>query len=476
MLRTLRRYVYQVIKRMERAIDHVGTESVPTLRTMKIFRKELTSQYPASVLAIELARPEKIVYSINGNRSESPQKFLTQVEQVAEKIGLTRVADISYLSPAPYPVYQSCRPAVYLSQVYGQNSGAQGKGSTSIQAKISCIMESIEGYCAEPRVPDLVRGTYNFLRHQHLIVNPTCFIHRSKRAPHTDEPLMWTPAYSTRIECTVLVPAEAVYFPFISNYYETRGIFISGSSGLAAGATYLEATIHALYELIERYYIYCMEVGMVNIEALFEHELNDTLLQSLGDRNGADYLIQLYCLQLPNIKNLPMIQCCLVTGDAVYSGWGCSATLDISLSRAISEALQARATHISGSREDMGQHSVSNSTEDGTDEFFGRSVQPEERTLHLNDLRRLVHNHQFTSLNEEYAFIKAWLSDMGLDNILIANLTRHGIDIPVVKAIIPNMEAMSKLKLDPENDFTDLSPLSHQFSIKSKKYQAEETA
>lgn len=438
---------------------------------MKTTLQELTSQYPALILRDELARDQKIVYSLNGNRAQEPEVFLRHIEAVASKVGVARVADISHLSPTPFPVYQSCRPNLYLHVGYGQNSGAQGKGASHTQARISCIMETIESYCCEPRVPNLVRASYNFLRHQHAVLDPGLFVRRTQLPPSADEPLMWTPAYSLRAQCSVLLPAEAVYFPFVTRHYQTRPIFLSGTNGLASGATYLEATIHALYELIERYYIYRMEQGSLRFAALFEREVTDSSVQNLFDPETSDCVIQLYSMHLPELKDLPMIRCCLISGDMFYSGWGCSATVDISIARAISEALQCRATHISGSREDMQSHTMGDSEhavleEEDEDDFFGRCEQPVERNLHLQDLRQQVHDQQFSSLNQELEFIRAWLAELGLDNIFLANLTRHGVDIPVIKAIIPGLAVPKDFMQEAHDDVNDTSIHLRQFSLR----------
>lgn len=435
--------------------------------------RELTSQHDTMVLDAELRRAQPVVYSVNGNRSSDDKAFLKRIEQIAPRAGITRVADISDLSPTSFPVYQSCRPNLYLSAAYGQNTGAQGKGALSTQARISCLMEAIESYCVEPRTPNLLRGTYDYLHQHHLIVDPRCFVQRTAKPLGTDEPLMWTPVYSTRLRRPVLVPAEAVYFPFIPSYFGTRSAFIAGSNGLASGASYLEATLHALYELIERYYIHRMETGDLTIEALFECEIDDPRLQATLDPSHCDGVVQLYCLRLPGAGNLPMVRCCFITGDTFYSGWGCSSTVDISIARAVSEAFQCRATHISGSREDMKPHTTGVSTAGAQDDdIFGRCEQPSERTMHLCDLRKQVHDRQFLCLRDEYDFVLGWLEERGFGNVLIANLSRHGIDLPVVKAIIPHMELPAEFKVPPRDDVHERSPYHLQYGAPLPSWEA----
>ncbi|QDQ82227.1 YcaO-like family protein [Paraburkholderia megapolitana] len=429
--------------------------------------RELISQYPALTLREELARQEPVVYSANGNRSFDGEAFLARIERIAPLVGITRVADISRLSPTPFPVYQSCRPNLHLSADYGQNSGAQGKGATQTQARISCLMEAIESYCVEPRVPQLLRASWDYLRRQRLAVRPDQFIQRAEHSLGIDDQLMWTPAYSVRLQCEVYVPAEAVYFPFIPSYYDTGAGFISGSNGLASGATYLEATVHALYELIERYYVSRMEAGGLALEALYEDEIEDPSLRAALGQESSDYIIQLYAFFLPGLTNLPMVRACLISGDTFYSGWGCAGTVDIAVSRAVSEALQCRATHISGSREDMKMHTFASASVDPEDEVFGLCIQPEERTLHMEDFRRRVHDHRFSNLGEELRFVFSWLFELGHDNVLVANLTRRGVDVPVVKVLIPSLDVPKEFKCAKFANKEDRAPFHRQYRIDS---------
>ena len=64
-----------------------------------------------------------------------------------------------------------------------------------------------------------------------------------------------------------------------------------------------------------------------------------------------------------------------------------------------------------------------------------------------------VHDKHFSSLNQEYKFLVNWVHELSFDRIFVANLTRIGIDIPVVKVIIPEMR--------PEEEYRSSSILTH---------------
>jgi ribosomal protein S12 methylthiotransferase accessory factor len=398
-------------------------------------------------LRLGLRALDRIVYSANGNRAMTGKAFLRKIEKIAPRVGLTRVANISYLSPANYPVFQSCRPNVLYHYRTGQNTGAQGKGPNLTQATISCIMETIEHYCCEPRTPTLIRASYNFLRSHHQVLDPqrcVCAIHDGEEVdpPDHHEPLVWTPAYCVELDAEVLVPAQLVYFPIIPDLHLTRSFFPGGSNGLASGATYLEATIHALYEVIERYYTSLLQDGKLKVEAIHEEELANAGIQEFLSGPMQDLELQVYAGEIAGIRNLPYIFCIIAGSDRfAYGGYGCSATVDISIDRAISEALQGHATLISGSREDMDGKAREKSTAPRDIPFFGKTDQPDKRTLRVREFRKRVHDRSFATLNDEYKFLVDWIHKLGFEQIFFANLTRVGIDIPVVKAIIPEMQA-----------------------------------
>ncbi len=425
---------------------------------------ELGRQHSPAVLGAELRADHHVVYSDNGNRATRGRVFLNRLERLRSLTGVRRVGDISALGESTYPVFQSCRPNLFFHADYVQNTNAQGKGGSATQAKISCLMESIEVYCSEPRAADLMRASFRFLSEQHVVLDPrTIVARRAARRASPVEPLMWTPAYSVRLGRPAWVPAELVYYPFIASSYRTRPIFVIGSNGLASGGTYLEAVIHALYELVERYYQHELEAGRVRLEALFEKQLAHPGVDAYLRKRGPQSELQLYSVELPGVHNLPVIMCCLMEGGLVHVGWGCSGSVDMSIGRAFSEALQAQATVVSGAREDVALPSVRARAKSAAESVLGRTRQPGKRTLSREALSARVADHAFATLRAEYDFLLQWLAALGYDNIFLANLTRHGIDIPVVKAIIPQLQVPEHFRRPSRRAHRSPNPFERQY-------------
>jgi len=252
------------------------------------------------------------------------------------------------------------------------------------------------------------------------------FTHAAPPAP--DEPLMWTEAWETKLNATVLVPAQSVLFPFLPGDYATRTVFPGGTNGLASGATYLEAVVHGLYEVIERHYKHEWERGRATAERFHLKELID-LHEHVSE--ASDYGIMVHALRLPGGSDLPVVMCHItdLASDRRYLGVGCCATVDVAVTRAISEAWQAVATTASGAREDIGRDK----------ESAAPPALPQERTLRVAAYRDTVVDRVFASLHEEYELIVGWLAERGFHSVCVANLTRRGVDVPVVKVIVPGL-------------------------------------
>jgi YcaO-like protein with predicted kinase domain len=400
---------------------------------------ELLARYPAEDIGAHLGDDRHVAFRENGNRIADPGAMIARLEPLLERVGITRVADVSALSTHPFPVFQAVRPNLHFHTRVGQNTGSQGKGPSAPQARVSAAMEALEGYCAEPRGPiALVRGSFELLHRQHVVLDPRALQRRAWAAPPAlDEPLMWTDAFCPSLGEPALVPAEAVFFPFLPEDYATRTIFPCGSNGLASGATYLEAVTHALYELIERHYLCEWQEGRAAIERCHLQGLVDIADHA---ENAPDFELALHALSLPSAPNFPVMVCALtdVAANKRFTGAGCAGAIETAVSRAVSEAWQAATTVASGAREDLAQPAHASAPS------F-----PEERTLRAEELRARVVDRSFTSLREEYHSLLSWLRSHRMERVLIANLTRVGVDVPVVKAVVPGLTWNAALRDPP---------------------------
>jgi ribosomal protein S12 methylthiotransferase accessory factor len=403
--------------------------------------QELITQKSVDELREHLLDEDRVVYRENGNRAADGKAFLKKIQALSPAFGVTRVAEISQLAETAFPVFQATRPNLLHHAAVGKNTGAQGKGPTRTQAMLSCLMETMESFCDESRNVHLVRGSYEFLREQHALLHPGLMIHRpGVRPPADDETLLWSPVYHVESDSAVLAPAELVYADLPVDSYRVRPVFPTSSNGLAAGATYLEAVIHGLYEVIERMYVRLAESGAARIEALFEsdYELFDAAEFNKGE--GHEFELQLFAVKIRRIKNIPMVVCFLAGDQESYEGGGCCGDVDTAIMRAISEAMQCYATNISGSREDLAQIEMQESARDHPLET------PRRRSLRIESYKKQVSDRKFAALRDEYRALVDWVHAAGHKTICVANLTRTGLEIPTVKVIVPGMPARESVR------------------------------
>lgn len=388
-------------------------------------RPELGAAYSAGELLPALERSEAVAYRENGNRAAQPADVLKELERLMPLVGATRLAEISQLAVHGMPVYQSTRPAPYGHTIGGTTTGAQGKGPTAAQARISCLAETVEGYCLEPKNEHMIRASYDFLRNHQAVADPRQFTRAiGVRPVRVHEPLMWTEALCLEQKATVLVPAELVFFDFFAADYATRSAFPCTTHGAGAGATYLEAVTHALYECIEGHYEAAIESGAVRPRRL-RHELE-------GHWAGSEVDIRLYTVLLPGIENMPFVFSIADCGHTSFLGSGCFSSVNTAVKRAVSEVVQAISTAYSGSREDLEE-------DEGEQDWDPEDYGP--RSISCAEYRSRVVSRRFNDLRSEYRFLLRWLHGAGFPLTYVANLTRRGIEFPVVKAIVPGMLA-----------------------------------
>lgn len=414
-----------------------------------------------------LLETNPIIYRENGCRSVLAEEFLPRALEVGKKIGVTRLASISQLSDIDYPVVQSTRPHIFDHINAAMNTGSQGKGPSLTQATISCLMESLEAYAMETRDPRLIRGSFAELSKSYVVLDPEfCVLAFNADECKKDEAILWTDSYCPDLDCTVLVPAESVYFPMKAESYQTAHHFQRGYNGLAAGATYLDATIHGLYELIERRLKAETERGTA---PSYEVSLESCpSLKKLSAALDGRAKVQLFFVKSKELPEIPYFEAKIETSQSrIHHGYGCCLDVDIAMERALSEAVQTQATVDSTSREDM-VHQFKDSRFYKDKIFFAKAFSvwhhnknkahhyahaPRpyfKKILPIEILKEMTGHAKYTSLQEEYSLLKNWMAKAGFPLHYICNMTPIGIDIPVVRVLVPNM-CPSEAFLSPRN-------------------------
>lgn len=389
---------------------------------------------------IDLQTPVTKGYSKGTHRLYSPAETVEKAWQFAPVMGITRIANVTGLDVIGIPVVMSVRPNSRSVAV------SQGKGLTLDAAKASGLMEAIELYHAENITLPLKYGSYEDLRYTHPIVE----VWRLPRArgAHFDgyKPMLWVEGYDIMAGGSKWVPFELVHTNYTTPEVSPNPSFIMTSNGVASGNHILEACIHAINELVERDAI-----------TLWHHLSREERLNTLLDLNSVDsedcrWLLQklddagmdVYVWHQPTDINLPTFRCEIHQREqnpfhkrSRFSGFGTHLTREVALSRAITEAAQSRLTIISGVRDDLTsmEYEAPNITQ--ANKAYLEKITTAKPTLQFSDL----HNYPHSTLNEDIEQQLRLLKATGLDEVVVVDLTRPEFNIPVVRVVIPGLEA-----------------------------------
>src|SRR5262249_49927236 len=125
------------------------------------------------------------------------------------------------------------------------------KGLDHDAAKASALMESIETWHGERVAVPLRYESYSALRSTHAAADPVELALSAGNTPRHDVPYLWARGWDLIGEEWTYVPYELVStnFVFPPGY---RPTFSVTTNGLASGNNLLEASTHALAEVIER--------------------------------------------------------------------------------------------------------------------------------------------------------------------------------------------------------------------------------
>ena len=373
------------------------------------------------------------VYMNDTQRTVSPEETLARVERVLPAAGITRVADITNLDRIGIPVFSSIRPTAGAGAVSVYN----GKGATPAEAKVSAMMEGIERYSAELDSRTLLVSPYSRLCGGEIsVLDPARLILPAGSIP--DAPIPWVTGYDLGAEEEILVPASAVFHPLPREYPQ---LFRTSTNGLASGNTREEAVFHALMEIIERDAWSLAEVTRDTGPQV--GEIDDPLAGSLLEKFGAAG-VEVTVKDITSDIGIPTIAA--VSDDTLLQdpalltiGMGTHTSARIAVLRALTEVAQSRLTQIHGAREDTTVADI-------------RKKMGYERTKRMNrywfsshETRRFAEIPSFDTSDflEDIDRARERLKEAGLPQVIVVDLTRESIGVPVVRVIVPGLEVFA---------------------------------
>jgi ribosomal protein S12 methylthiotransferase accessory factor len=285
------------------------------------------------------------VFFTGTHRVRRPEDTWAAIEPLLPRYGITRIADVTGLDVLGIPVMMAVRPLARSLTV------SQGKGHTPLLARISAAMESLELWHAE-NVPLSPVHRATPARELGLPYEIAGIVTDAGSLVTEQTPLDWVESLDTDSGRPVPVPWPVVSLPHQVRPWAPPG-FLWSSNGLASGNSRAEATLHAIYEVIERDALSRIPRG-APWHYLEPGSLADDVCAPLIDRiraAGATVRITTVASQF----GVPCFAARVWSQDfpLACGGWGTHLDPYVALSRALTEAVQSRLTGIAGSRDDL---------------------------------------------------------------------------------------------------------------------------
>jgi len=367
----------------------------------------------------------------------SAKDTLSRVYPIKHKFGITRVANVTGLDRVGLPVVMATRPNARSIAV------SQGKGLTLDQAKASATMEAIEIWHAENIDKPVFFSSVADLSRNHRCVDFAALPSTPGRVPEQTERLHWVEALELISGQNVLVPLEMVHADYTHPVSSDAGCFPASTNGLASGNHILEAICHGICEVIER-----------DALAVWHHLPPDRqrasriAIETVDDVH-ADRALQMFrkadldCIVWDVTSDIDIASfVCIVKepgAERGHLGLGSGTHPDraVALRRALTEAAQTRLNYISGAREDLSIAEFDDEGRAQKSDAFADLLSECTHTRSFGD----VTNRTNEDLESDLEWLKDRLQLAGIDQIAVVDLTRPEFDIPVVRVIVPGVEA-----------------------------------
>ncbi len=386
-------------------------------------------------LSSDAALGDAKVYRGGTHRSRRPEETLRAFLPHAERMGITRLANVTGLDSIGIPVYMACRPLSRSIAV------SQGKGLTAAEAKISAFMEAAETWHGETITLPLKLASFDELKRGHRVIDVAGLPRSRLGAFNPARQILWIEGASLADGEALWVPMELVSTNFTLPQPQGSFAFPANTNGLASGNTLTEAVLHALCELIERDALSLWRLG--GTPARRAAKLDPTTVDSepcrvlLAHYAAAGLDIGLW--DVTSDLGVPVF-CCAVAERSDMTveaeiGAGCHPDREIALLRALTEAAQARTTRIAGSRDDFIPQS-----------YGSAAKMARNRTARLwlaDPPRRSFHdvpNVSGATIAGDLERVLERLRGQGITQVVGVDLTKPDIGLPVARVVAAGLE------------------------------------
>lgn len=374
-------------------------------------------------------------WTTGGARLVPPAVTRARLEPQLARFGITRIGFLDGLDRIGLAVAMAVRPLSRSVAV------SLGKGVDRDAAFVSAAMEAIETWHAERIDRPLVFARSRDLEAAGRPLADLAALAAAGlgRAP-PDRRIPWIEAGDLAGGPPRLVPFELVQTDWTLPLFEGAGCFLATTNGLASGNHILEATLHALCELVERdasHRFHRLPPEDRRKLRLDPATVGDPLARTLFAR-FAETGLEVAVWRTPAVVPLASFLCLLrdradPEGHAAI-GAGCHPTARVALWRALFEAAQVRLTAIAGARDDLDPEDFAPDA---------RAARARAQTLLFDDPESLdfatVPDAGRGDFAEDVEALVADLVGAGFPQVLRVDLSREDVGIAVVRLIVPGL-------------------------------------
>lgn len=406
--------------------------------------------------------------TLGTSRIQPVESTLKKVIPLTNKIGITRIADITSMDRLKIPNYSAVLPGTedYI-WVYS------GKGPTKNHAKASVIMESIERFSSLPTNfrGRIVRGRYKELAKSYNTLMYDEVIEPLSFQLNENMIMDYCIGYDFMTKSEILVPLSLALFRYTPNPPSINPYSYFHTNGLASGNVLEEAICHGLCEVIERDAVSIADFASSAFQYHVLKSVENTVLRSgrgispleakkFTDDSSVYPDINLEKIDFLPVKkivnrfkhcNIPLIIKEITTDLGISTfiassaewvnhdygylveGHGTHPDARIALLRAITEVAQSRAANIQGSRDDL--RKMKYDPEDGDENRSWQFM----TSKYTRDFSEIV-SIQNADILDDINLILSRLKESGLSKAIVVDLTNPELGIPVVRVIVPGLE------------------------------------
>ncbi|QRO00153.1 YcaO-like family protein [Archangium violaceum] len=367
-----------------------------------------------------------------------------RVLAIRARVPITRLSDLTPLDPIRLPVFAAITPLARDLTTH------LGKGVDAVSARVSALMEAVERVSAEQAAKGATRrGSFTRLSRAKSArpIDPVTLHLPADTRYAPDETFTWVESHDLVSGDRVWMAADLALTP------PSEGILRDvDTNGLASGNTLLEAIVHGLCEVIERdvqsQLDFTTAFGDAGVplpplaavapeslptearawlDRLRETGLDARVQDATGDLGVATFRTVLADYDYPTPAGpVPML----------FTGWGTAPHATAALLRSITEAVQARLGFIQGARDSFnvrweGAHATSRAHR--RQELDPARVALFPRTPSFESL----------DLRDDLEFLLGRLRAAGLERVIVTDLTRKDLGIPVVRVRVPGLSCFT---------------------------------